>query len=125
MGCHARLASHLQDAPPFDQPVGDRLVHQHVLALLHRGDGDRRMEMIGRHDLDGVQILLGVQQLAEIGIGGTCLEFVRAAFLGVVRIDHVTPNLAPPRTPFVSSRHEGSPRYVRIRLRTLCLPHST
>ena len=82
-----RLAGRLDDQSSFVQPVGDRLVHQDVLALLHRRDGDGRVKMIGRHDLDGVQVLFFVQQFAEVGVGGARLELLRAPLVGVVGVD--------------------------------------
>ena len=36
-------------------------MHCHVLAVLHGGDTDDPVEMIGRHDLDRVEIFFFVQ----------------------------------------------------------------
>jgi len=51
------FARGLDHDPRFLQTVGQRLVHEHVLALLHCGHSDRGVEMIGSHDFDCVQIL--------------------------------------------------------------------
>ena len=40
-----------------------------VLPLPHRPDGDRCVQVLGRHDVDGVDVLFLVEHLAEVGIG--------------------------------------------------------
>jgi hypothetical protein len=52
-----RLAGRLNHQPRLVEAVGQRLVHQDVLALLHRGDRDGSVEVVRRHDLDGVHVL--------------------------------------------------------------------
>lgn len=44
------LAGGFDDQSRFVHAIRQRLVHQHVLALLHGGDRDGGVEMIGRHD---------------------------------------------------------------------------
>src|ERR1051326_2991513 len=50
--------------------------------------------MVGRHDLDRVQVLLLFQQLPEIGISGDAAEIVGGALLGIVAVDDVFAALA-------------------------------
>ena len=62
-----------------------------VLALLHRRHADHAVQMVGRHDLDGIEILFLVQQFAEVGVGGT------AARCAVIRLDDVLADVAAAR----------------------------
>ena len=78
---HLRLAGGLDHQPGLVHPVGQRLVHHDVLALLHRRHADGRVQMVGRHDLDRVDALLLVQQLAEVLAGGGALEVLVARLL--------------------------------------------
>ena len=49
----------------FHQAVGDRLVHDDVLAALHGRHGDHAVQVVRRHDLDGIQVFLFVEELAK------------------------------------------------------------
>jgi len=65
---HLGFAGRLDDQPGLMKPVGDRLMHKDVLAPLHGGDRNRRMEMVGRHDLDGVYVFFRLEKLSKIRI---------------------------------------------------------
>ena len=48
--------------------VGERLLDVDVLARLHRGPGDRGVEVVGGGDEHRVQVGFAVQQFAEVGV---------------------------------------------------------
>src|SRR6476620_6237518 len=52
------------------------------------------MQMVGRHDLHAVEILLLLEQLAEIDIAGDAPEVLRAPLLCVVGLDDVLCHVA-------------------------------
>ena len=66
-----------------------RLVHDDVLAALHGGNADDAVEMVGRHDLDGVDVLFLVEQLAEIGISGASADALAGTLGTIVGVDDV------------------------------------
>ena len=72
---------------------GERLVGDDVLPGPHRRDGDRRVQVVGRHDVDGVEVLLLRQHLPEVGVGGDA----RAGRGAVVAVDDLAAHLAPAR----------------------------
>ena len=47
---------------------GQRLLHVHVLAEIHRGQRDQRVRVIGRRDHHGVDVLLLGEHLAVVGV---------------------------------------------------------
>ena len=84
----------LDDEPRLVKEVADRLVDDDVLAGLHRREGDRRVEVVGGHDVDGVEVLLLRQHLAEVGVGVAA----PAGGRGVVPVDQLAAHLAPAGT---------------------------
>lgn len=60
----------------------------HVFPSFHGCHAEDAMEVIGRHDLDGVDILFFIEELPEIGIGFTFLVFVFGIVIGVVGLDN-------------------------------------
>ncbi len=95
--------AHVDHQPALVQPVGQRLVHHEMLAFLHGGDRDGGVKMIGRHDLDGVQILHLLQEFAKIGKSGTRFEPFRSPLAGVVGIHDFAAHFAPSGTAAVFS----------------------
>jgi len=94
MGRDLRLAGSLNDQPRLGQTIGERLMHHYVLALLHRRNRHRCVQMIGRHNLHRVDVLFLLQQLAEIGIRGAAAELVRAPLPGIEGVNEFPPHLA-------------------------------
>ncbi len=72
--------------PGFEDAVGEGLLRVHVLAELHRRQGDHRVGVVGCRDDNGVDILLLLQHDAVVGVElGARVSFDR---LGrVVRVD--------------------------------------
>ena len=62
------LAGRLDHLPAFEDVVGGRLLHVHVLAGLAGPDRHQRVPVIGRGDHDGVDVL-ALQELAHVGVG--------------------------------------------------------
>ena len=62
--------------------VGHRLLAVDVLALLHRGDGGRGVQDVGRAHHDGVDVLLPVEHLAVVGERGAAARLARPASVG-------------------------------------------
>ena len=87
IGADLGLAGGLDDQSGFLQPIRQRLVHCDVLALSHRCNRNGRVEMIRRHHLDRIQVLLLFQQLTKVGIRGTALELARSPPLGIAGLD--------------------------------------
>ena len=97
MGGDLGFARGLDDYPGLVDAVGQGLVHEDVLAFLHRGHGDGRVEMIGCHDFDRVQVFFLFEQLAKIGISGAALKLFRALLLCVNGLDEFLGNVASSR----------------------------
>src|SRR5450759_4382851 len=55
--------------------------------------------MVGRHDLDGVEVLLFLQQLPEIRIGGNSFEVLRRPLLRVVGFEDFFGHIAAAAYP--------------------------
>ena len=69
LGGHAGLPGRVAGDSHLVENVGDRLVRDDVFPLPHGPDGDHSVEVLGRHDVDGVEVLFLVEHLAEVGIG--------------------------------------------------------
>ena len=65
------------------------------------------MQMVGRHNFYGIQVLLLLQQFPEIGIGGARLELLRAPLVGVIGVHHCAPDFAAPGTAVVVFSPDG------------------
>ena len=72
-GGHFHLARHLRHAPRIADGVRHGLLTQHVLVPAHGRDRDGCVPMIGRGDVNRVQILFLLQQLAIIAISRAAL----------------------------------------------------
>ena len=79
------------DEPRLVEDVAERLVDDHVLPGLHGRERDRGVEVVGRHDVDGVEVLLLRQHLAEVGVGVAA----RAGRRAVVPVHDLAAHLAP------------------------------
>ncbi len=73
----------------FQQPVGNRFVHHHMLALLHRRNADHPVQMIGRHDLHSIDVFFFVQQFAKIRIRRTAMQMLIRPLLRVITVHHL------------------------------------
>jgi hypothetical protein len=113
-------ARRLDNQPGLLKPVGDRLMHQDMLALFHRRNGDCRMQVIRRHDFDGVHVLLILQKLPKIRIGSASVELPRISLVGIRGLDNFLCDLPPAgdarRTPspigFAKRRGDGCPKFI-------------
>src|SRR5260370_4839842 len=74
------------EAARFIDGVGQRLLAEDVFALLHRRSGDGGMKMVRGADNDGVEIVLLVEQLAEVIVGGTAAILAGALLGGVIGV---------------------------------------
>src|SRR5262249_19110883 len=54
---------------------------------LHGGHAEDAMEMIGRHDLYGIDMLFFIEELPEISVGFTFLVFVIRVVIGIIGFD--------------------------------------
>jgi len=93
------LPGRLDHLARFVHAIRDGLVHRHMLALLHRGNRNRRVQVIGRHDFHGVQVLLLLQQFAEVGVSGAAFVIVRGALGGVISLDDFAADFASSGNP--------------------------
>src|SRR6266511_588185 len=66
-----------------------------MLAFAHGRDRNRRMPMIRSGHVNGVQVRLFLQQLAEIHVSGAALVRLRPVARTVVRFDESLSGLAP------------------------------
>ena len=90
-----RSAGGLDNQPGFMKPVGNRLMHQDVLAFFHGRNGDRRVKMVGRHDFERVHVLFLFQKLPKIRIGSATVELLRSPLVGIRRLDDFPGDLPP------------------------------
>ncbi len=87
-------AGRLDDGPGLQQTIRQGFVHDHVHSLLQGRDRDGRVGVIRRHHLDRGHILLLVEQLAEVRVGGTSLVLLLAALLRVVGLHDLLADIA-------------------------------
>ena len=87
----AGLARRLDDEPRLVEDVAERLVDDDVLPGLHRRERDRGVQVVRRHDVDGVEVLLLRQQLPEVGVGVAA----PAGQSAVVPVHDLAADLAP------------------------------
>ena len=97
MGGDLGFSSTVDDDTCFLQAIRQRLVHEHVLALLHCGHGDCCVEMIGRHDFHRVQIFFFRQQFAKISINRAPFKFFSAPLVRIRGFDDLFCYLAATR----------------------------
>ncbi len=87
----ARLAGRPDHEPCLVHHVRERLVGDHVLAGAQARERDRGVEVVGRHAVDRVQVLLLREQLAKVGVGPAA----RARCGPVVAVHELAADLAP------------------------------
>ena len=105
LGGHAGLPGRVAGDAQLVENIGNRLVRDDVFALPHRPDGDHSVQVVGRHDVDGVEALFLVEQLAEVGIGAAGPGL---ALLGIMPVDQFEAHFAPAKSA------AGAGRPVRI-----------
>ncbi len=84
---HTGLAGNFGDAPRFIDGVGQRLLTEDVFAFLHCRCGYGCVQVIGRADDDGVEILLLFEKLAEVRVGRAAV-ILAGSLLGTVVAVH-------------------------------------
>jgi len=84
-------------------------MHHHMLALLHRRNGNRRVQMVRRHHLHRVHVLLLFQQLPEVRISRAPAELLRAPFGRIIGLDEFLGHVPAPGMPGAPRRQSGFP----------------
>ncbi len=62
------------DAARLGDGVGHGLLAEHMFAMAHGGHGNGRVPVVGGGDIDRVEVLVFVEEFAEVAIG--CATFV-------------------------------------------------
>jgi hypothetical protein len=74
--------------------VGQRLLAEDVFVLPHRSRRDRRVEIVGGADNDGVHVLLLFEQFAVIAERGAAVVFAGGVLGSVIRVYDLLAGLA-------------------------------
>jgi len=117
---HLCLPGPLDHPPRLQQAVGQRFMHHDVLALFHRRNRHRRMQVVGGHHLDGIHIPLLRQQLAKIGVGCAAPELLLRPLAGIDGFHHLPGHFAPPgdarlaAPPIRLAQHLGDRRAMTV-----------
>src|SRR5580658_31387 len=92
---YAGFARNFSNAPRLINGVGQRLLAKNMFAFPHRSGRHSRMKIVGSTHDNGVDILLLLQQLAEVAISRASLILSRARLRAVISVNNFLARFAP------------------------------